>query len=130
MKTAGGLEVTAGLVYPRQGHDPRLVAYAWFKLEDGHGFSVFIKSARLMVDDLGNYYVQLPSEPKKMWCKDCRKQNADNANYCNWCGQPQAPRDPKPWMMDVLVPTNPETRKALVDVAVAEHDRRQPPVPS
>lgn len=126
--TAGGLMITAGLTYPNQPSRPEgrkgtLVAYCWFKLDDGAGFVLHIKSARLKLDDFGHFFLSLPAEARQAKCPTCSRQNADHVNYCNWCGGPLAPADRKGWFMDTVCPSNAETRAALLSAAVEEHNR-------
>lgn len=123
MKTEGGLTITAELTYPeRRRPADSLIAYCVFKLSDGKGFELVVKSARLKWD-YGKYLLSLPAEPKLMRCANCSRQNADHANYCNWCGHALAPQGPKGWFMDVVCPTNQITRDAMLRAAVEEHER-------
>lgn len=130
IETQGGLRVSAILTYPHtstrpSGEKGTLVAYCSFRLDDGHGFELFVKSARLKVDHYGNFFLSLPSEPRQAKCAQCQRQNADHVNYCAWCGQPQKPAAPKGWFMDVVCPSNAGTRAALLKAAVDEHNRIQ-----
>jgi hypothetical protein len=123
MKTEGGLTITAELTYPNQRRaDDSLIAFVCFKLSDGRGFELVVKSARLKWDH-GKYLLSLPSEPKLMRCVKCSRQNADHASYCNWCGSALVPQGPKGWFMDVVCPTNQITRDAMLRAAAEEHER-------
>jgi DNA-binding cell septation regulator SpoVG len=124
---ATGIIAEVSLEYPPDGGEPGLVAYADFRLSHpiaGGEFSVWVKGVRLMRGDRGNYFVQLPHEPRKVRCVHCARRAPAHARYCNWCGGTLNPGTGVGHFYETVVPTNRETRAAIVAAVVAEHDRR------
>lgn len=115
------------LVYPDRGGDPALVAFVTFAVEDGQGFSLGVKSAKLMCDRQNQFYILMPSEPKKRRCANraCHWRNAIHAPYCNGCAAPLYPQRSEGWFIDVVPPLNAETRAAITAAVVAEHNRQR-----
>lgn len=113
------------LIYPHAGTgEPALVAYASFRISDGAGFDLYVKSAKLMRDDRTGYFVQLPHEPRRAKCAKCRGRNPDHAPFCSWCGAGQPDAKERGYFYDVVVPANVATRAAILHALVDEHKRR------
>lgn len=125
------IQVEVKLTFPKNNTDAKLVAYLSLRFHDGQrdGFSLLVKSCRLLLDDVGLHYIGWPQEARRAKCFNCTKTNVDNANYCNSCGAQFHEPPLKAWLMNVVESSNRRTYEYILGEVLDELERARRAVP-
>jgi stage V sporulation protein G len=109
------MEITEIRVFPKEGQDKKLKAYATVTFD--HAFVV--RNIKIIQGSSG-LFIAMPSKKMKYLCPKCHFKNEVGSKFCNYCGttieslsQQMGPSDAKAEHRDIAHPITQEFREYL-----------------
>ncbi len=75
------MEVTEVRVFPKEGQDKKLKAYATITFEDA-----FVVRNIKVIEGSNGLFIAMPSRKNKISCLSCGFKNEIGSKFCNQCG--------------------------------------------
>jgi len=84
----GAMEITEIRVFPKEGQDKKLKAYATVTFDN-----VFVVRNIKVIQGSSGLFIAMPSRKMKFPCPKCNVKNDAGSKFCNQCGQALSSQD-------------------------------------
>lgn len=130
-----GVKVTEVRIFPREGSDKKLRAFATITFDD-----CFVVRDIKIIEGNKGFFVAMPSRRVKEPCPQCGHRNVIRSRYCNQCGgnlpapPPDSIRGSDPHLLqaehkDVAHPITADCREYIQRTVLEAYQKDKPPIP-